>query len=258
VSGTPITPTTDIARLLDRTVDKPVWLEVAGADGTKREVTIRPIAFSAWRGLLYDEEIEARRARVRELSGGSIAYLHVAGMSEESLDLFERDLYAEAHGKDALVIDVRDNGGGWTTDLLLTSLMAPDHATTVARGGGPGYPSDRRLLYAWTRPIVVLCDEYSFSNAEIFSWSIRAMKRGPLVGQQTNGGVISTGGTGLLDGSYLRLPFRTWYSRLDGSEMEGTGCLPDVPVADLPGDLARGVDAQLERAVEEARKQVAR
>ena len=118
-----------------------------------------------------------------------------AGMSEESLDLFERDLYAEAHGRDALILDVRDNGGGWTTDLLLTSLIAADHATTISRGSGPGYPSERRLLYAWTKPIAVLCDEYSFSNAEIFSWSIRALKRGPLVGQQTNGGVISTGGT---------------------------------------------------------------
>jgi tricorn protease len=258
VNGTPVTPVTDIARLLDRTVEKPVWLEVVGADGKPREVTIRPIAFSAWRGLLYDEEIEARRARVRELSGGSVAYLHVAGMSEESLDLFERDLYAEAHGKEAIVIDVRDNGGGWTTDLLLTSLMAADHATTIARGGGSGYPTERRLLYAWTQPIAVICDEYSFSNAEIFSWSIRAMKRGPVVGQQTNGGVISTGGTDLLDGSFVRLPFRTWFSKLDGSEMEGTGCRPDIPVENRPGDLVRGVDAQLDRAVEEARRQAGR
>jgi tricorn protease len=258
VSGTTLAPADDIARLLDRTVETPVWLEVAGADGRRREVTIRPIGFPAFRELLYDEEIEARRARVRELSDGRIAYLHIAGMSEESLDLFERDLYAEAHGKDALVIDVRDNGGGWTTDLLLTSLMAADHATTYARGSGPGYPSDRRLLYAWTKPIAVLCDEYSFSNAEILSWSIRATRRGPVVGQQTNGGVISTGGTTLLDGSYVRLPFRTWFSKLDGSELEGTGCLPDIPVANLPGDMARGVDAQLERAVAEARRQVAR
>jgi tricorn protease len=256
IDGTALDATTDVARLLDRTVDQPVRLQVEGTNGTKREVTIRPIGGGAWRDLLYDEEIEARRSRVRARSGGRIAYLHIEGMSEESLDLFERDLYAEANGKDALVIDVRNNGGGWTTDLLLTSLMAADHAVTQARDGGPGYPVGRRLLYAWTKPIVVLADEYSFSNAEIFTWAIRTLKRGPVVGQQTNGGVISTGGTSLLDGSYVRLPFRGWTSKLDGSPLEGTGCLPDIAVADLPGDLARGTDAQLERAIEEALRQV--
>jgi tricorn protease len=252
----PLEATTDVARRLDRAVDQPVRLQIQGTDGARREVTIRPIAESAWRDLLYDEEIEARRAMVRERSGGKVAYLHIEGMSEESLDLFERDLYAEAHGKDALVIDVRNNGGGWTTDLLLTSLMAADHATTMPRDGGSGYPEDRRLLYAWTKPIVVLADEFSFSNAEIFTWAIRTLKRGPVVGQQTNGGVISTGGTTLLDGSYVRLPFRGWTSKLDGSPLEGTGCLPDFTIENLPGDLARGTDAQLERAVQEAMREI--
>jgi len=256
VDGTPLDAASDIARLLDRSVDRPVRLQVEGADGKSREVTIRPIGSGVWRDLLYDEEIEARRARVRARTGDRVAYLHIEGMSEESLDLFERDLYAEAHGRDVLVIDVRNNGGGWTTDLLLTSLMAADHAVTQARGSGPGYPEDRRLLYAWTKPIVLLSDEYSFSNAEIFTWAIRTLKRGPVVGQQTNGGVISTGGTALLDGSYVRLPGRGWTSRLDGSPMEGTGCLPDIAVEDLPGDLARGTDAQLERAIDEALRQV--
>jgi tricorn protease len=189
-------------------------------------------------------------------SDDRVAYVHIESMDVESLELYERDLYAEAHGKEALIIDVRDNGGGWTTDLLLTSLLAGDHATTVARGAGPGYPEDRRLLYAWTKPVVVLCDEHSFSNAEIFSWAIRALGRGPVVGQRTYGGVISTGGTHLVDGSWVRLPFRGWWSKLDGSPLEGSGCVPDHPVLNAPGEVVRGVDAQLEKALELALEQI--
>ncbi len=256
VNGVEMSRAINLDRLLDRTVDRKVLLKIRGREGREREVAIRPAALSSLGELLYDEEIAARRRFVAERGGGRVAYIHVDAMGSGSLDLYERDLYAQAHGKDALIIDVRGNGGGWTTDLLLTSLMAGDHAVTRARGGGPGYPHDRRLLYAWTRPVVVLCDEHSYSNAEIFAWAIRALGRGPVVGQRTHGAVISTGGTSLGDGSYLRLPFRGWTSRLNGAQLEGTGCEPDVVVENVPGDLARGIDRQLERAVAEALAQL--
>lgn len=243
---------------MDRTVGKKILLDVAAENGALRTVVIRPISPRELRDLYYDEEIALRRAFVAAHTREKVAYIHISGMNTSSLDLFERDLYAEAHGKDALIIDVRGNGGGWTTDLLLTSLMAADHAITIPRDGGPGYPQHRRIFYAWTKPIVVLCNEQSFSNAEIFSWAIRTLHRGPVVGQQTYGGVISTGGVHLADGSYLRLPFRKWVSRLDGSNEEGTGCAPDVSVENLPGDLARGIDLQLARAIEEALRQIER
>ncbi|MCK4413779.1 MAG: PD40 domain-containing protein [Candidatus Eisenbacteria sp.] len=243
-------------RHLTRAVDKPTLLEVENMEGARRQVVIRPISGRDLRGLVYEEAVEARRRCVAEASDGEVAYIHVRRMGIASLDTYERDLYAEAHGKEALIIDVRNNGGGWTTDLLLTSLMAADHATTIGRGGGSGYPEGRRLLYAWAKPIVVLCNEHSFSNAEIFSWAIRALERGPVVGQQTHGGVVSTGGIRLLDGAWVRLPGRGWYSNLDGSNLEGTGCLPDIEVENPPGAMVRGVDHQLERAIAEALRQI--
>jgi tricorn protease len=258
VDGVALEEGDNISRLLTRAVDKRTRLDVEGADGKRREVIIRPIAGTDFRNLTYTEQAEARQQFVERESGGRVAYIHLQWMDEPSLDLYERDLYAVAHGKDALIIDVRDNGGGWTADLMLTSLLAGDHATTIGRDGGPGYPEDRRVLYAWVKPIVVLCDEASFSNAEIFAWAIRTLKRGPVVGQQTAGGVISTGATTLLDGSTLRLPGRGWYSKLDGSNLEGTGCMPDIVVANLPGEVERGIDRQLERALAEALKQIER
>jgi len=77
-----------------------------------------------------------------------------------------------------------------------------------------------------------------------------------VIGQETHGGVISTGGTHLQDGSWLRLPFRGWYSKLDGSNMERTGCTPDHVVANPPGDLIHGRDPQLERAIAAALEQI--
>ncbi len=252
IAGAPVDLAANPFVQLDATEDRKILLEVENREGDLREVAIRPTSLSEMADLFYKEEVEARRRFVEEHGDGKVAYVHIEAMGTNSFELFERDLYAVAHGKEVLIIDVRGNGGGWTTDLMLTSLLAGDHAVTRPRGGGTGYPHGRRLIYAWTKPIVVLCDEYSFSNAEIFSWAIRTLERGPVVGQRTHGGVISTGGTTLGDGAYLRLPFRGWTSKLDGSNLEGTGCMPDIVVANLPGEMARGLDRQLQRALEEA------
>ena len=256
IEGRPVSRSIDIASLLDQTVDRRVQITLRDPDGKTRELTIRPTTRDAIRALLYDEQIDTRRAMVERSGEGRVGYLHIAGMGAGNFDTFERDLYAVAHGKDALVIDVRENGGGWITDLLLASLMTPEHAITTAPGRAPGYPQDRRLIYAWTKPIVVLCDENSFSNAEIFPQAIKTLKRGPIVGQQTFGGVISTGGTTLADGSWVRLPGRGWITLEDHTDIENRGCRPDIVVENTPDDLARGIDRQLERAVEEARRQI--
>lgn len=257
INGTPLGRSTNIYQLLDGKIEHKVLLMVRSASGREEEVIIRPTDSRQFRRKVYEEAVEARRASVEEATEGRVTYVHIASMSIGPLETFERDLYSVAHGKEALIIDVRNNGGGWTTDLLLTILLAGDHAVTVGRDGGPGYPQGRRIMYAWTKPIVVLCNEHSFSNAEIFSWSIKTLGRGPLVGQQTYGGVISTGGSRLMDGSWVRLPGRGWYTKYDGSNMERVGCTPDVVVENTPGDLSRGRDPQLETAAQLAMDQIA-
>jgi tricorn protease len=171
-------------------------------------------------------------------------------MNFPSFYRFEEELYAAGSGKAGLIIDVRENGGGSTADHLLTSLLQPTHATTIPRGGGPGYPQDRKVYATWSKPIVVLCNQNSFSNAEIFSHAIKTLKRGKLVGAPTAGGVISTGGVTIMDLGFLRLPFRGWFLLNDGEDMELNGAVPDVVVWPAAGDFARGVDAQLDKAVE--------
>ncbi|MEM7249523.1 MAG: S41 family peptidase, partial [Acidobacteriota bacterium] len=217
--------------------------------GEEREVIVRPISTGALGNLLYEDWVRANQERVDELSGGRLGYLHVRSMSTPQLERFEQELYSVAHGRDGLLIDVRNNGGGWTTDYMLAMLMVKSHATTVPRGGGPGYPQGRRPLYAWSKPVATLCNQYSFSNAEIFSHSMQTLGRGQVIGMETAGGVISTGGTRLMDGSWLRLPFRGWWSDGTGKNMEGNGAVPDHVVPMNPDDERSGSDPQLETAV---------
>ena len=249
INDTPYLAGDNWARLMSGTSGQEVLLDVLGADGEKRELTFRPT--SSLGGALYRRFEEQARARVEEGSQGRIGYIHIESMSTGPLIDFERMLFEAGHGKDALIIDVRENGGGWTTDMVMTMLTTRDHAITIPRGGGEGYPQGRRVFAAWEKPVVVLCNENSYSNAEIFSWAIKTLERGKIVGKKTFGAVISTGGTSLMDGSFVRLPFRGWYvNDANHTNMEHNGCPPDYAVENLPGDYVTGLDRQLEKAIE--------
>lgn len=249
-------PSTDLAAAMAGTSGQETLLQVRSAAGDTRLVLIVPQSSGADSADRYRDEVARNRARVHELSGGKLGYLHIRAMDMASVRDFERDLFAAADGKLGLIIDVRDNGGGSTADILLSSLTAPRHAYTADRGVDPtkvakdAYPRDRRLIYGYNREITVLCNQNSFSNAEIFSHAIKTTKRGKLVGVPTFGAVISTGSAGLIDGTTIRTPFRGWYLP-DGTDMENNGAVPDIIVSITPDDEVAGKDPQLEAAVKE-------
>ncbi|GAB4330732.1 MAG: S41 family peptidase [Calditrichia bacterium] len=253
VNGVALNRNTNLWALLENQVDQPTEILLEGKkDGTtyRRSLVVRPVSPGKFVDLEYDRWRSEKAELVHRLSDGKLGYIHIRAMAEQSLDRFEMELYAEAHGKEGLIIDVRNNGGGWTADYLLNMLMIKNHAYTIPRDGGKGYPQGRRPLYAWTKPIVTMCNEWSFSNAEIFSHAVKTLKRGKVVGYPTGGFVISTGGISLIDGSSFRVPFRGWYVKGSGLNMENNGAVPDVIVKDQPGDAAKKKDRQLEKAVE--------
>lgn len=218
------------------------------------DVLITPIGYNDERQLRY---LDWRRENARlaaEWSNGRIGYIHIQGMNQPALDVFERDLFAAANGKDGLIIDVRNNGGGWTADRVLASIMVREHAYTIPRGGDPSarghYPQPRLFIQRYTQPVNMLCNEKSYSNAEIVSHAFKTLGRGTLVGQQTHGSVISTGGWALIDGTWVRLPFRGWYVTND-TDMELNGAIPDLLVPQTPEAEARGEDEQLRAAVDD-------
>lgn len=251
VDGTALDGSVDIDELLTLDDVRDVELRVRGAGGTERTVTVRPVA--SVRGLLYDEWVDGNRALVEKASGGRLGYLHIRGMNMPSVRQMEEDFFAAGHDKDGLIIDVRFNGGGSTADHVLTMLTQPVHAITVSRRSGQGYPVDRKVYASWGKPIVLMCNEYSFSNAEILSHAVKQLGRGRLVGMRTGGGVISTGSQGLVDGSSVRMPTRGWYLVTTGEDMELNGCLPHVALWNDP----LGPDQQLARAVEMLQEDVA-
>ncbi len=251
-----ITKDTNIYKLFEDTAGKETLLTVKRGNITK-DIIIRPVNYRQLTTIIYKNMVEERRAIVEKLSNGKLTYINIRSMGTPNAREFEKELYSVAHGKEGLIIDVRDNGGGWITDMLLSMLMTRQHAITIPRDGGKGYPQGRRVLFNWPKPIVVLINEHSYSNAEIFPWSIRTLKRGKLVGEQTFGAVISTGAVGLIDGSYVRMPFRGWYVN-DGTftNMEHNGCPPDIRVLNELGSLVKGKDAQLLKAIEVLKEEV--
>ena len=259
VNGQDIGPDTNFHGLFNEETDNQVLLTVRSGR-EEREVVIRPS--SSIGTDLYEEWVRERQRLTEEYSGGRLGYIHIRGMNMPSFERFERELMASGLGKEGIVIDVRFNGGGWTTDYLMTVLNVRQHAYTVPRGAASSlqkentkfrayYPFSERLpLTAWTKPSVALCNETSYSNAEIFSHAFKTLDIGTLVGKPTFGAVISTGGFGLMDGSYVRMPFRAWYVKATGENMEHGPAVPDVIVDNAPDSKAKGEDPQLKRAVE--------
>lgn len=246
-----ITSATNIYQLLNNKVGEIVIIEVQSANSdSTRKVQVRPISPSTFEDLEYNRWVNSKREIVEQISKGKLGYVHIQSMSSSKTERFEMELYSVAHDKEGLIIDVRNNPGGSTTDYLLAILAPKPHAYTIPRGGGKGYPQDRLPMYYWSKPIVVMCNEWSFSNAEIFSHAIKGLGRGKVVGAPTGGMVISTGGTQLIDGSWFRIPFRGWYAIYSGLNQENNGCIPDIIVWDEPGDVAKGIDRQLEKAIE--------
>jgi tricorn protease len=247
IDGKDVDRKTDVPSVLNGPPNRDIALKVKGADGKDRDVVIRPTSFNAVRGLLYQKWLDDNRKAVDEWSKGKLGYIHIDAMSMPSFWKFEKELFAAGAGKEGLIIDVRENGGGSTADHLLTALTQPVHAVTVPRGGSPGYPQDRKVYATWNKPIVVMCNQNSFSNAEIFSHAIKTLNRGHLVGVPTAGGVISTGAASIMDMGTIRLPTRGWFVVGTGEDMELNGAVPHHIVWPEPGQTK---DIQLTKAVE--------
>ncbi|MGM0589139.1 MAG: S41 family peptidase [Bacteroidota bacterium] len=265
VDGQSVAVDNNFYQLIENKVDERTILSVQN-NGQSREVIIQPTGSLG--DQLYEEWVENRKQLVDEYSNGRLGYIHVEGMNWPSFERFERELVASGHGKDGLIIDVRYNGGGWTTDYLMTVLSVQQHAYTIPRGATDDleeeqkeyrehYPFGERLpLSSWTKPAIALSNENSYSNAEIFSHAFKTLNHGTLVGQPTFGAVISTGGVGLMDGSYVRLPFRGWYVKATDENMEHGPAVPDILIENAPDYRGQKTDAQLKKAVDELLSQI--
>ncbi|MBU6399656.1 MAG: PD40 domain-containing protein [Verrucomicrobia bacterium] len=210
-----------------------------------RTVRYQVLSQDEWNNLVNRNRVERLRRYVESRSGGRIGYLHLSAMGYNNQTQFEREAYEYILGKEAMIIDVRFNGGGNISDTLIEWLDRKQHGFYRPRDSAPE-PSPAR---AWNKPIVVLMNEHSFSNAEMFPYAMREQHLAKLVGMPTPGYVIWTEPLRLVDGTMARLPESGVY-RLDGTPQENIGEKPDVQVDLSPEDWLAGRDPQLDKAIE--------
>ncbi len=219
-----------------------------------RTLKIRPITAAAYRALEYDRWVRVREQKTAELSKGRLGYLHLSAMDAVNLEKFRRAAFGEMQEKDGLVLDLRFNGGGSIADEILAILQDRIFSYRTLRADPTRSPAPIKVF---TRPVIVLINESSFSNAEAFPWGFRDLKLGKVVGLPTYGGCIGTGATDLIDGSTLRVPaVGAW--TLNGINMENNGCPPDFTVENSHEDVLAERDRQLEKAVQELGKDARR
>lgn len=245
VGGRPIDPVRGPLASLSGTAGQPVELTVRPASGgDPRRVVVTPIADET--RLRYHDWVESRRAFVREASGGRLGYLHVPDMVASGWAQFHRDLRTEM-AYEGLVVDVRENGGGHTSELVLEKLSRRVTGWTQARGYEPmRYPADSPR-----GPIVAVADEFAGSDGDIVSAGIKNRAIGPLVGTRTWGGVIGIDSRySLVDGTVVTQPRYSFWLEGPGWGVENYGVDPDVEVVITPQDRVAGRDPQLTKAVE--------
>jgi tricorn protease len=246
-----------IDSLLERKAGKKVALELAsGAPaGAKRTVVVSPIGSEAT--LLYRQWVEDNRAYVDRISGGKLGYIHIRDMSAEALTQLYMDLDADNHTRKGVVIDIRNNNGGFVNAYALDVLSRRGYMSMTSRGL-PQAPA-RTVLgqRSLELPTVLVTNASSLSDAEDFTEGYRTLKLGKVVGEPTAGWIIYTGSVSLVDGSTLRMP-GTRITGADGKDMELNPRPVDVFVQRPIGESYSGRDSQLDAAVKELLAQLGR
>lgn len=254
VDGKHLNPGMDYAEVFSAPTGHKFRLLVQPPNGARRKLlVIDSLDFDKARDYLRKAEIAETRRRVHK--EGNFGYIAVDSMDAHCAGAFADSVVSECYGRDGVIVDVRDNGGGSTADRLLDILICRQHTRTLFRGDVPeGY-----LLSYWERPaapsipLVVLMNERTGSNAEAFAHAIRQAKRGLLVGNATPGDVIATSEAPLLDCGTMNVCHAGMFL-MDGTDMDRHGAQPDVKVDITPDDYASGRDPQLETAIRELRK----
>jgi tricorn protease len=247
VNGEPTNKMLNIYSVLVNTVGKQVKLKLNStpSDNGSREVTVVPIGDES--NLYYFDWVENNIKKVNEATNGRVGYIHIPDMGAHGLNEFVKYYYPQLLNK-ALIIDVRGNGGGNVSPMIIERLRREAAMIDIARNSIPTVDPGGMV---WG-PKVCLIDEFSASDGDIFPYRFKQHKLGKLIGKRTWGGVVGIRGTlPLLDGGFLNKPEFSRYD-LAGKEwiMEGHGVDPDIVVDNDPAKEFAGIDEQLNKAIE--------
>lgn len=252
IDGTPVTASTNLDSLLDYKIGKRTVVTVASAaDGSgKREVALQPINWAAERALVYRDWVNRNRDYVARVSGGRLGYVHMYDMGSASLEKLYVDLDAENRAHDGVVIDLRNNHGGFVNAYALDVFARRPYLTMTSRDMPPSAARSVLGQRSLEKPTILVINRHSLSDAEDFTEGYRTLKLGEVVGEPTAGWIIYTSGVALVDGTILRLP-GTRITDSRGQDMEMNPRPVDKFVKREIGESYEKKDSQLDAAVTE-------
>jgi tricorn protease len=243
INGQPLGDGVTPGELLVNQAEQEVLLTVRRGDGDPRTVAVKALANEM--PARYRDWVEVNRLRVHEATGGRVGYVHIPDMGPQGYAEFHRGFLRE-YDRDALVVDVRFNGGGHVSGLLLQKLARRRLGYDFSRWGAPEpYPPESPA-----GPLVALTNEQAGSDGDIFCHTFKLLRLGPLLGKRTWGGVIGIGiRHTLADGTVTTQPEFSFHFDDVGWGVENYGTDPDIEIDNAPQDYVRGADPQLARAI---------
>ena len=245
VNHKPLDPASSYLAGFEGLAGKPVLLTVGDkpSPDKPREVVVTPLGDEG--RLLYADWVRRTREYVLEKSGGRIGYVHIPDMDSQGLIAFTTWFYPQLD-KDGMIVDCRWNRGGYVSQMILERFRRKVISFDRARGGGiETYPS--RTLNG---PFAVLTNEFAGSDGDIFPAAVQLEALAPVIGMRSWGGVVGIrADKAMVDGGLLTQPEFAWWDRRQGWGLENRGVIPDIELQNMPQELAKGVDAQLDRAV---------
>ena len=222
--------------------------------GTKKhfEETVKPITYAAQSELLYKRWVENCRKKVEELSGGRIGYVHIKGMDSPSFRKMYSELLGRNRNKEAVVVDVRHNGGGWLHDDVVTLLGGKEYERFVPRGQYIGSDPFNK----WLKPSCMLVCEDNYSNAHGTPFVYKTLGIGKLVGTPVAGTMTAVWWERQIDPSIVFGIPQVGCMDMQGNYLENHTLQPDILIYNTPEEAINGDDAQLKAAVEHLLKQL--
>jgi len=248
INGIPVSTLPNLYDALIGTADKQVILRVNSkpSDESARDITVVPVSDEA--PLYYKAWVQKNVDDVSKKTNGEVGYIHIPDMGQGGLNEFTKQYFPQIKKK-GLIVDVRGNGGGFVSPLVIERLRRALVMIEIARNGTP----QTNPPLTFVGPMVALCNEFSASDGDIFPYRFKAMGLGKLIGKRTWGGVVGIRNPlPLTDGGQLFRPEFAPYGK-DGKDwvIEGHGVDPDIVVDNDPAKEFKGEDQQLDRAIQE-------
>ncbi len=250
INGVLITPDQDIAKYLNRIAGQFTLIEVLDPKTQNREMyTIKPISLSEENQLLYKRWVKINEKEVQEKSNGQLGYVHIPGMGDEPFRSIYQDIMGKYFDTKGIIVDTRFNGGGdLVADLAMFFTGVPFISYETEAKVVGGEPTSR-----WTKPTLALINEAQYSDGHCFACGYTDLKIGKTVGMPVPGTCSFAGWERLPDGSVWGVvPVSA--KDIHGNWMENNQTEPDIKVKNMPGKIDKGIDQQLEKAIEEMMK----